>query len=195
MQHNFADGTYKAYTYCGEDQVDDGTWALKDGVYTENSKHDFISSGKLVGSAKCFHMDVECGPHGYHKYTPTYETYVKGEAERDLPAPLPCDEDAQPLVLVKKGSSGAAVFEPAEALAKGDAFVPLTLKSGAAIVLMKSRYKNVHGGHFKLYTPGIGSAEVAMRARLDAEGGRNAPPIGLRVVHRQAVGQRSLVLL
>ena len=84
MQHNFADGSYKAYEHNSDEQVDTGTWALRDGVYTEDSNNDFNSSGKLVGSAKGFHMEVECGPHGYHKYTPTYEAYVKGVAERDL---------------------------------------------------------------------------------------------------------------
>ena len=83
MQHNFADGSYKAYEHNSDlgDQIDSGTWALRDGVYTEDSNHtDFKSSGKLVGSAKSFHMEVEIGPHGYHKYTPTYEAYVKGVA-------------------------------------------------------------------------------------------------------------------
>ena len=117
-------------------------------------------------------MEVEIGPHGYHKYTPTYEAYVKGVAERDLPAPLPCDEDAPVLVLVKKGSSAAAVFEHAEALAKGDAFVPLTLKGRggrSAIVLKAPRYWRHE--RFRLHTPAVGKAEVALRARLDTEGG------------------------
>ena len=175
MQHNFADGSYKAYEHNSDlgDQIDSGTWALRDGVYTEDSNHtDFKSSGKLVGSAKSFHMEVEIGPHGYHKYTPTYEAYVKGVAERDLPAPLPCDEDAPVLVLVKKGSSSAAVFEHAEALAKGDAFVPLTLKGRggrSAIVLKAPRYRRHE--RFCLHTPAVGKAEVALRARLDIEGG------------------------
>ena len=172
MQHNFADGSYKAYQLDSDRQADTGTWALRDGVYTEVSNNNSKSSGKLVGSAKGFHMEVECGPHGYYKYTPTYEAYVKGVAERDLPAPLPCDEDAPVLVLVKKGSSSAAVFEHAEALAKGDAFVPLTLKGRggrSAIVLKAPRYR--WHERFRLHTPAVGKAEVALRARLDREGG------------------------
>ena len=73
MQHNFADGSYKAYQLDSDRQADTGTWALRDGVYTEVSNNNSKSSGKLVGSAKGFHMEVECGPHGYYKYTPTYE--------------------------------------------------------------------------------------------------------------------------
>jgi hypothetical protein len=174
VQHNYDDGTYKAYEHAGDDEVDAGKWTLKDGVYSEQSKHDFASSGKLIGTHMRFHMDVECGPLGYHKYTPTYETYVAGTLESELPEALPHDEDALNLVLVKKGSSAAVVFEHAEELAKGEDFVPLTLKSHgggdrAAIVLKKPRYRSVH--HFKLHTPSVGKAELAVKARLDAAGG------------------------
>ena len=76
-----------------------------------------------------------------------------GGSKPEEPEPLPCDEDAQKLVLVKKGSLGAVVFEPAETLAKGDAFVPLTLKGGGAIVLRESPGTKVCMGGTSSCTP------------------------------------------
>ena len=76
------------------------------------------------------------------------------------------------LVLVKKGSAAAVVFEHAEALAKGDTFVPLTLKGRggrSAIVLKEPRA--MQGETRCVLLPAVGKAEVALRARLDTEGG------------------------
>ena len=152
---------------------------LKDGAYSEESqKLGFRSDGKLVGNRMRYHLhvcNVECDGV-YFTYTPSFEAYVRGMPERDLPQPLPHDENAARLVLVEKGSSEAVIFEHAQALAQGEAFVPLTLKGRgdqAAIVVTEPHPKSVqaHGAHFKLLTASVGTAKAAVHARLDPEGG------------------------
>jgi len=172
--HNYADGSFKAYKHKSDERADMGTWGMKDGAYWEESFRGDKYTGKLVGNKSRFHMDVDCGKHGYFRYTPTFEAYVKGTLERELPMPLPHDKDAARLALVEKGSADAVIFEHAQALAKGETFVPLTLKGRggqAAIVLTEPRPESVVGGRFKRSTPAVGTAKAAVRARLDTEGG------------------------
>ena len=76
VQHNHADGTYQAYWLGNRDCVDQGRWSMENGSYSEQT--GFPVSGTLHGDANNFYMDVDCGPHGYHKYTATNDTYDAG---------------------------------------------------------------------------------------------------------------------
>ena len=49
---------------------------MTNGKYTEHTS--FPVKGQLHGDASNFYMDVDCGPHGYHKYTGTFDKYDGG---------------------------------------------------------------------------------------------------------------------
>lgn len=66
VQHNDADGSFTTYPLGSGHPCDQGRWLMKDSVYTEETS--FPVSGALHGDAASFFMDVDCGPHGPHKY-------------------------------------------------------------------------------------------------------------------------------
>ena len=77
VQHNLADGTYKAYIFNTSQQVDSGAWKMVDGAYSEKDETP-AWGGILRGDAAAFKMEVERPPHGMHYYTPTLERYNMG---------------------------------------------------------------------------------------------------------------------
>ena len=76
IQHNQADGSYKAYVLGSNNVIDRGRWVMENGRYREMT--GFPVSGMLHGSSQSFWMDVDCGPHGYHKYIGTTLSYHGG---------------------------------------------------------------------------------------------------------------------
>ena len=49
---------------------------MSNGSYSEETS--FPVSGTLHGDSFDFYMDVDCGPHGYHKYIGTKDSYIGG---------------------------------------------------------------------------------------------------------------------
>lgn len=84
-------------------------------------------------------------------------------------ADLPCDPDAPIVCLVVKGSPEALVFEHAEELAESKGFVPLTLKGmeAKALVNQAPQPAEIFLAGRKVIGVGVGSADIAVRARLD----------------------------
>jgi len=84
VQHNLADGTYKAYTFNTSQQVDSGAWKMVDGAYSEKDETP-AWGGILRGDAAAFTMEVDAPPHGMHYYTPTFERYDMGYLASESP--------------------------------------------------------------------------------------------------------------
>lgn len=76
IQHNHADGSYQAYRLGTSNVIDSGRWVMENGRYREMTS--FPVSGTLHGTSHSFYMDVDCGPHGYHKYIGTTLVYHGG---------------------------------------------------------------------------------------------------------------------
>jgi len=81
--HNHADGSYQAYHLNSSEEVDKGCWSLQDGKYTQETS--FAVEGVLHGDANSCYMDVDCGPHGYHKYVLAQEAYHLGYLAENAP--------------------------------------------------------------------------------------------------------------
>ena len=81
IQHNCADGTYRTYELGGDEVVDHGGWTMEEGNYKEQTR--FEVQGVLHGDSSGFYMDVDCGPHGSHKYKSTSEHWIRGHRAAD----------------------------------------------------------------------------------------------------------------
>merc|ERR1712226_1472216 len=102
VQHNHADGSYQAYSLGSKDHmVDQGRWSMENGNYTEHT--GFPVTGTLNGDANDFYMDVDCGPHGYHKYIGVYESYEGGMKVNPEFTKKKKDESARVLKKVEVG--------------------------------------------------------------------------------------------
>ena len=64
---------------------------MKNGSYSE--KTSFKVTGTLKGDANNFYMDVDCGPHGYHKYIATNDNYNLGVNVKELTENLKWDQE------------------------------------------------------------------------------------------------------
>lgn len=101
-------------------------------------------------------------------YTPSAPHLAKPTKAPDVASSaVPADSTAPRLSLVEAGSAGQLIFEHAAELAKGGTVVPLTLKSPASKAIVSANAEELVWDKYHLFECAVGSAELAVRVRLD----------------------------
>ena len=77
VQHNDKDGTYRAYRYGTDDQVDTGSWRIEGSTYSEKDDGSWKGKFEILGENE-FYIHQDCKEHGYHRYKNTDVKFDKG---------------------------------------------------------------------------------------------------------------------